>query len=120
MLLRNMSISHTSCMSGILQHAPLVSSKNGISHTVSLETLQDLLRVIEAAGAQHVSLNPVTSTAMLKRISAVAAAERVALAPADAKALAESAAGDLRNALETLQLLCGGEAMKTALQAKKV
>lgn len=78
------------------------------------------MRVIEAAGAHQVCLNPVTTAAMVKRISAVAAAERVPLAPADAKALAESAGGDLRNALETLQLLCGGEAMKTSLQAKKV
>lgn len=78
------------------------------------------MRVIEAAGCLQVALNPITTAAMVKRISAVAVAERITLSPADAKTLAESANGDLRNALETLQLLCGGESAKSALLSKKV
>ena len=78
------------------------------------------MRVIEAAGSLQVALNPITTAAMVKRISAVAVAERVTLSPAEAKSLAESANGDLRNALETLQLLCGGQSAKSALLSNKV
>ena len=81
---------------------------------------QEIERAIDAAGTRHISLNTVTTAAMVKRISAVAAAEQVPLSPAEVRQLAELAGGDLRNALETLQLLCGGSAMKTALHAKKV
>ena len=71
------------------------------------------MRVVEEAGAMHVSLNPVTSAAVCKRILAVAEAEGVSLGAADAKRIAEGCSGDLRTALETLQILCYGTAMKT-------
>ena len=69
----------------------------------------------------HVSLNPVTSAAVCKRLQAVAAAEGVALGTDDAKRVAEGCSGDLRTALETLQILCCGKAMKApAAPASKV
>ena len=69
--------------------------------------------MVDEAGAVHVSLNPVTSAAVCKRLLAVAAAEGVALGTADAKRIADGCNGDLRTALETLQILCCGKAMKT-------
>ena len=77
--------------------------------------------MVEEAGAMHVSLNPVTSAGVCKRLLAAAAAEGVALGTDDAKRVAEGCGGDLRTALETLQILCCGKAMKMpAAPASKV
>ncbi len=81
---------------------------------------QDLMRMVEAAGALHVSLNPVTAAAVRKRLLAVAAAERIAIGAADAERIAEGCNGDLRSALETLHVLCCGKSMKAAATAGKV
>ena len=76
--------------------------------------------MVDAAGALHVSLNPVTSAAVRKRLMAVAAAEGVAIGAPDAERVAETCNGDLRSALETLHVLCCGMSKKTAANVGKV
>ena len=64
---------------------------------------------LEAVGVAHISCNPVTANNAAKALLRVAEAERMPLAKEQAHSLAEAANGDLRNALEMLQLLSVGQ-----------
>ena len=87
---------------------------------ISADGTQDVMRVVDAVGALHVSLNPVTAAAVRKRLIAVAAEEGVTIGTPDAERIADASSGDLRSALETLHILCCGKSMKTAMTASKV
>ena len=63
---------------------------------------------MEAAGAARIAFNSLTPTFVAKALARVAEAEGLPLAPDAAKALAERCAGDLRAALEALQLAAAG------------
>ena len=63
---------------------------------------------MEAAGAARIAFNPLTPAFAAKALAGVAAAEGLPLAPDAAKVLAERCAGDLRAALDALQLAAAG------------
>ncbi|KAG2433546.1 hypothetical protein HYH02_012663 [Chlamydomonas schloesseri] len=65
---------------------------------------KDLLAALDAAGAHTISFNPVTANNIAKLLLRVAAAEGLELAPAAAVGLAEAADGDVRSALQSLQM----------------
>jgi DNA polymerase III delta subunit len=66
---------------------------------------QDMLAVLESAGATYINFNPVTANTITKVLHDIAAKEGFALDPDTADAIAQAAAGDLRNAIQSLQLL---------------
>ena len=63
---------------------------------------------MDAAGAARITFNPLTPSFAVKALARVAEAEGLPLAPEAAKALAERCTGDLRAALEALQLAAAG------------
>lgn len=63
---------------------------------------------MEAAGAARIAFNPLTPAFVAKALARVAEAEGLPLAPDAAKVLAERCAGDLRAALDALQLAAAG------------
>ena len=65
--------------------------------------------VLEAVGVAHISCNPVTVNNAAKALLTVAEAESMPLSKEQAQSIADSANGDLRNALEMLQLLSMGQ-----------
>lgn len=70
--------------------------------------LQELLAAMNAAGASHISFNPLTKPNIEKALQQISADVGFRL-PADIlTSIAESADGDLRNAVETLQLASAG------------
>jgi DNA polymerase III delta prime subunit len=64
-----------------------------------------MLAVLEAAGATYINFNPITANTITKALHNIAAKEGFALDPDTADAIAQAAAGDLRNAIQSLQLL---------------
>lgn len=84
---------------------------------------QDVLTSLEATGAALFSFNPATATALSKLLLKVAEAEGRALSMEAASGLAQVADGDIRNALQTLQVFFGAAppaAQPAAAPAKKV
>ena len=73
---------------------------------------------MEAAGAARIAFNPLTPAFVAKALARVAEAEGLPLAPDAAKVLAERCAGDLRAALDALQLAAAGA--PAPLPSKKV
>ncbi len=73
--------------------------------------LQDLAEEVEAAGAARIAFNPLTPAFAAKALTRAAEAEGLPLAPEAARALAERSAGDLRAAMEALQLAAAGTAL---------
>lgn len=71
--------------------------------------VQEMQAALEAAGVAHISCNPITASNAAKALLHVAEAERMPLSKEQAHRLAEAASGDLRNALEMLQLLSVGQ-----------
>lgn len=69
---------------------------------------QDVLAALEALGATTIAFNPVTTLNISKALQRIAQQRGFELPPASAAAIAEGAAGDLRNAVTTLQLQFGG------------
>ncbi|EFJ42812.1 hypothetical protein VOLCADRAFT_107059 [Volvox carteri f. nagariensis] len=65
---------------------------------------KDILAALQAAGATAISFNPVTANNIAKLLMRVAAAEGHELMPATAMGLAEAADGDVRSALQALQM----------------
>lgn len=74
-----------------------------------LFVLQELQAALDAAGAAQIACNPITDNNVAKALARVAGEEGMPLAKEQALAVARQAAGDLRNALEALQLLCTGQ-----------
>lgn len=64
-----------------------------------------MLAVLEAAGATYIHFNPITANTISTALHSIAAKEGFALDPDTADAIAQAAAGDLRNAIQSLQLL---------------
>ena len=71
--------------------------------------MQEMQAALEAAGVAHIACNPITANNAAKALLRVAEAERMPLSKEQAHSLAEAANGDLRNALEMLQLLSAGQ-----------
>jgi len=69
---------------------------------------QELAEAVEAAGAARIAFNPLAPAYAAKALARAAEAEALPLAPEAARGLAERAAGDLRAALEALQLAAAG------------
>ncbi|KXZ44240.1 hypothetical protein GPECTOR_70g470 [Gonium pectorale] len=65
---------------------------------------KDILAVLNAAGALTISFNAITANNIAKLLLRVAAAEGLQLSPAAAVGLAEAADGDVRAALQALQM----------------
>ena len=66
--------------------------------------LQELVDALKAAGAQQISFNPFTEAVLTRRLLAIADAEGIPLAKAQAESLAVRAAGDISAAINSLQL----------------
>lgn len=64
---------------------------------------------LEAVGVAHISCNPITANNAAKALLTVAEAESMPLSKDQAQSIADAANGDLRNALEMLQLLSVGQ-----------
>ncbi|CAL5226917.1 g9794 [Coccomyxa viridis] len=91
-------------------HAQSGGSFGGASKAGSFQGWhRDMQAALEAVGVAHISCNPVTANNAAKALLRVAEAERMPLAKEQAHSLAEAANGDLRNALEMLQLLSVGQ-----------
>lgn len=74
---------------------------------------KDLLAAINAAGAGQISFNPVTKPNIQKALQQVSLQAGFSM-PADTlTSIADSANGDLRNAIETLQLAAAGASIDT-------
>ncbi|GLI69259.1 hypothetical protein VaNZ11_013841, partial [Volvox africanus] len=65
---------------------------------------KEILVALQSAGATTISFNPVTSNNIAKLLMRVAAAEGLELSPPAAVGLAEAADGDVRSALQALQM----------------
>lgn len=81
-------------------------------------SLQDFVTVLEQCGAGSVSFNPITGPNITKALTAIAEAERYSLEQHLAAGLVEGAAGDLRNAIQNLQLLLQGPGVAKINKAK--
>ena len=78
-------------------------------HSVHAWGVQEMQAALEAVGVAHISCNPVTAGNAAKALLRVAEVERMPLSREQAHSLAEAASGDLRSALEMLQLLSVGQ-----------
>ncbi|GFR40779.1 hypothetical protein Agub_g1393, partial [Astrephomene gubernaculifera] len=65
---------------------------------------KDILAALQSVGAHTISFNPATANNIAKLLLRVAAAEGLDLPPAEAVGLAEAADGDVRSALQALQM----------------
>ena len=63
----------------------------------------------------HISCNPITANNAAKALLRVAEAEQMSLSKEQAQSIAEAASGDLRNAMEMLQLLALGHSPAEAV-----
>ena len=70
--------------------------------------LQELLAAVDAAGAAHISFNPLTKANIDKALQQVSVETGFSLPAGTIGSIADSANGDLRNALEALQLAAAG------------
>lgn len=80
---------------------------------------KDLARSLEQAHPTVISFNPVTAINAAKALRAVLDREGLELPDDQVKAIAEQAGGDLRCALNTLQLVCSGRPVDRAAAAGK-
>ncbi|DBA75164.1 hypothetical protein WJX77_005220 [Trebouxia sp. C0004] len=69
---------------------------------------KELLAAMNAAGAAHISFNPVTKAHMDKALQQACAESGIQLPGDVVTGIADSASGDLRNGLQTLQLAAVG------------
>lgn len=70
--------------------------------------VQELQAALNAVGVAQISCNPITENNAAKALQRVAAAEGMPLSKEQALNIARTAAGDLRSALDMLQMLCTG------------
>ncbi len=71
---------------------------------------QDVQNALDTVGVAQIACNPITDNNAAKALQRAAAEEAMPLSKEQALSIARSAAGDLRSALELLQLLCTGVA----------
>lgn len=70
---------------------------------------QDFISVLEQAGAGSISFNPITGPNTVKALTAIAESEGYHNLDHDlAQGLAQGAGGDLRNAIQNLQMMLQG------------
>ena len=69
---------------------------------------QDIAAAIDAAGAAHISFNPITKPNIEKALKSIAGATGLQLDADVLASIADGASGDLRNAVETLHLAAAG------------
>ena len=81
--------------------------------------LQDIQSALEATGVAHISCNPITANNAAKALLRVAEAEQMPLSKKQAQSIAEAASGDLRNAMEMLQLLALGHSPAEAVSTPR-
>lgn len=79
-----------------------------ISQKICVLGAQHMHAALKAVGVAHISCNPITANNAAKALLRIADAERMPLSKEQAHSIAEAANGDLRNALEMLQLLALG------------
>lgn len=79
-----------------------------VSHSSCVFPAQDLQAALNAVGVAQISCNPITDNNAAKALQRVAAAEAMPLTKEQALSIARNASGDLRSALDMLQLLCTG------------
>ena len=70
--------------------------------------VQEIASLVEAGHAVQISLNPITKANTEKALQRIITQNGLAVASQTVASIAEAANGDLRNALETLQLTCAG------------
>jgi hypothetical protein len=68
---------------------------------------KDVVALLDSLGAATITFNPITTNALSKALMALAAAEGVDLPQPAAAAIAQAADGDLRNAMQNLQVYSG-------------
>lgn len=82
--------------------------------------LQEIASLVETQSAMQISLNPITKANTEKALQRFTSHNSLAIGAQTIASIAEAANGDLRNALETLQLTCAGVPVTEATnQAKK-
>ena len=81
--------------------------------------LQDIAAAIDAAGACHISFNPITKPNIEKALKHIVAEVGLQLPAQLLTGIADSADGDLRNAVETLQLAAAGMPIDKASRNQK-
>ncbi|CAM6097572.1 unnamed protein product [Calypogeia fissa] len=69
---------------------------------------KDVVEALERGGAKKIGFNPVTVNAAKKLLTKVQLLEKCRLSSESISAIAESSAGDIRQALTSLQFLCLG------------
>jgi len=77
-------------------------------HARAHQPQQEVVALLDSLGATTITFNPVTTNALTKTLLALAVAEGVDLQPLAAAAIAHAADGDLRNAMQNLQVYSGG------------
>ncbi len=75
--------------------------------------MQELLAAIDAAGASRISFNPLTKPNIDKALQQISVEVGLRLPAESLISIAEGANGDLRNAVETLQLAAAGVPLDT-------
>jgi hypothetical protein len=85
-------------------------------------SMQDLVAVLDQAGAGTISFNPITGPNLTKALAAIAEAEGYSLDADMATGIVAGAGGDLRNAIQNLQLMLqgpGAAKLKAGAKGKK-
>jgi hypothetical protein len=70
--------------------------------------VQDFVTVLDQSGAGNISFNPLTGPNLTKALAAIAESEGYRLDPDMGQGLVAGAGGDLRNAVQNLQLMLQG------------
>lgn len=70
--------------------------------------MQDIAAAIDAAGAAHISFNPITKPNIEKALKSIVGQTGLQLGAEVLTSISEGANGDLRSAVETLQLAAAG------------
>ena len=91
----------------------------GIFDCIWVATLQELSRIVEAAGGVDLPFNAITALAGSKALLHIAENEGLALGQQQAKLMMENSGGDLLNAMETLQLYGQGKQRNATNVGKK-
>jgi hypothetical protein len=103
-----------------MQHIHGKHEEEFVRPCVMLRFMQEVLDTVQAAGAGQISFNPLTVPNVAKALINIANAEKVPLSVEAANAIATAAAGDLRNAVNNLQLMFGVGSLGLGTQIGKV
>jgi DNA polymerase III delta prime subunit len=81
---------------------------------------QEVVDALVGAGALAVTFNPIPATSLVKALRLIAAAEGYEVSAAELRGVADGCLGDLRCAIETLQLALTGDPGRRKAPMKKV